>query len=238
MTETVDRSVAAPPRTVLELRDVTKLDGRKIILNRLSGRFAAGELTQIVGPRGAGKSLLAKLISGQKIPDAGQIVATTLPAPQISSAWGIAMAGSVERGLGTVAAAYGIDSGAYTSAVAALLDNPHVLSSHLRSLGRAERTLVTFAASYLVPSDIYIADGSLLPTAAELRARLEPLYLSVRSRAAILLFSGDPATGNRFDPDRRALLHHGQLSFYPDFDSLSEAFTDIAAPLKGSAAKP
>lgn len=56
------------------LRDVTVRYGRQIALEALSGEFAAGSLTAVVGANGAGKSTLLAAIAGAVRPTTGVIV--------------------------------------------------------------------------------------------------------------------------------------------------------------------
>src|SRR5713226_3448482 len=55
------------------LRDVTVRYGRRIALEAVSGEFAAGSLTAVVGANGAGKSTLLGAIAGV-VPLAGGVV--------------------------------------------------------------------------------------------------------------------------------------------------------------------
>lgn len=49
---------------LLEFREVSKLFGSVIALNKVSAKVAAGEVTCILGDNGAGKSTLIKILSG------------------------------------------------------------------------------------------------------------------------------------------------------------------------------
>src|SRR5713226_2629521 len=55
------------------LRDVTVRYGRRIALEAVSGEFAAGSLTAVVGANGAGKSTLLAALAGV-VPLAGGVV--------------------------------------------------------------------------------------------------------------------------------------------------------------------
>src|SRR5438067_11615352 len=55
------------------LRDVTVRYGRRIALDAVSGEFASGSLTAIVGANGAGKSTLLAVIAGIVRPAGGAV---------------------------------------------------------------------------------------------------------------------------------------------------------------------
>jgi len=55
------------------LRDVTVRYGRRVALEAVSGEFASGSLTAVVGANGAGKSTLLAAIAGA-VPLAGGVV--------------------------------------------------------------------------------------------------------------------------------------------------------------------
>jgi zinc/manganese transport system ATP-binding protein len=55
------------------LRDVTVRYGRRVALEAVSGEFAAGSLTAVVGANGAGKSTLLAAIAGVVRPAAGVV---------------------------------------------------------------------------------------------------------------------------------------------------------------------
>ena len=56
---------------LLEVREVSKLFGSVIALNKVSAKVTAGEVTCILGDNGAGKSTLIKILSGIYKPDGG-----------------------------------------------------------------------------------------------------------------------------------------------------------------------
>ena len=59
---------------MIEFKNVTKVYDDKIVLNDVSLQIDDGEFVFIVGPTGAGKSTLIKLISREVEPDEGDIV--------------------------------------------------------------------------------------------------------------------------------------------------------------------
>jgi ATP-binding cassette subfamily F protein 3 len=58
-------------RSVLELHDVRKAYGEKVIFSKLNLLIERGDRIALVGPNGAGKSTLMRMLSGVEAPDAG-----------------------------------------------------------------------------------------------------------------------------------------------------------------------
>jgi ATP-binding cassette ChvD family protein len=58
---------------VIELDQVTKAFGERLILESFSASIPPGSIVGIVGPNGAGKTTLLKMITGQEQPDSGSI---------------------------------------------------------------------------------------------------------------------------------------------------------------------
>jgi ATP-binding cassette ChvD family protein len=58
---------------VIELENVSKAYGDKLLFENLSFTLPAGGIVGVIGPNGAGKSTLFKLITGQETPDSGTI---------------------------------------------------------------------------------------------------------------------------------------------------------------------
>lgn len=58
----------------VELREITKSYGNKVVLNSVSEKIESGEFFVILGPSGEGKSTLLKIMAGIEKPDKGRIV--------------------------------------------------------------------------------------------------------------------------------------------------------------------
>ncbi|HYT48471.1 MAG TPA: energy-dependent translational throttle protein EttA [Burkholderiales bacterium] len=58
---------------VIELQDVSKGYGDRLLIDKLSFKVPPGAIVGIIGPNGAGKSTLFKLMTGKEKPDAGKI---------------------------------------------------------------------------------------------------------------------------------------------------------------------
>jgi energy-dependent translational throttle protein EttA len=59
---------------VIEVNNVTKAYGDKLLFENLSFSIPPGGIVGVIGPNGAGKSTLFRLITGQETPDSGEIV--------------------------------------------------------------------------------------------------------------------------------------------------------------------
>lgn len=59
---------------VIELKEITKSFGDRLILEHFSASIPHGSIVGIVGPNGAGKTTLLKMIMGIETPDSGQII--------------------------------------------------------------------------------------------------------------------------------------------------------------------
>jgi len=59
---------------VIELKNVSKSFGDRMLIDDLSIQIPPGAIVGIIGPNGAGKSTLFKMITGQEKPDKGEVV--------------------------------------------------------------------------------------------------------------------------------------------------------------------
>jgi sulfate-transporting ATPase len=58
----------------IEFKGVSKAFGDRLLIDNLSFKVPPGAIVGIIGPNGAGKSTLFRMISGQEIPDSGEVV--------------------------------------------------------------------------------------------------------------------------------------------------------------------
>ncbi len=58
---------------VIEVENLTKSYGDRVLIEDLSFKLPAGGIVGIIGPNGAGKSTLFKMITGQEQPDSGKV---------------------------------------------------------------------------------------------------------------------------------------------------------------------
>ena len=58
---------------VIEVKNVTKAYGDKLLFENLSFTIPQGGIVGVIGPNGAGKSTLFRLITGHEVPDSGEV---------------------------------------------------------------------------------------------------------------------------------------------------------------------
>ena len=73
-----DQELPIPPGprlgdTVIEVEDVTKAYGDRVLLDGLTFIVTPGSIVGVIGPNGAGKTTLLRLITGAEAPDAGRV---------------------------------------------------------------------------------------------------------------------------------------------------------------------
>ncbi len=60
--------------SVIELKDVSKGFGERLLIDKLTLSIPPGAIVGIIGPNGAGKSTLFRMITGAEKPDSGEII--------------------------------------------------------------------------------------------------------------------------------------------------------------------
>lgn len=209
---------------LLRLEQIAKTDGDDLVLSEVSAEFQRGEMTVILGGRGSGLGALGALIAGQRLPDRGRVWRGGVVAPPVGVPWGFGVAGTVERDLALRAAAFGLDTGDYVGAIAALLDRPQVLHLPFAELPAQARYTVVFAASYLIPADIYVIDGAPVPITTGAWGEIEALFGAIRADSAVIWLAGGVSLLRRFEAERFATLKDGRLTLHRDKDSALTSF--------------
>jgi len=66
--------VTVDPALAVHIRDLTYRAGGRVVLDGLSLDIRRGSVTAIMGPSGTGKTTLLRLITGQALPDSGEVI--------------------------------------------------------------------------------------------------------------------------------------------------------------------
>lgn len=68
---------------IIEIRDMAYFRGQRRIFEGLTAQIRRGEVTAIMGPSGTGKTTLLRLITGQLLPDRGEILVDGRSVPDL-----------------------------------------------------------------------------------------------------------------------------------------------------------
>ncbi|MEM6357526.1 MAG: ATP-binding cassette domain-containing protein [Pseudomonadota bacterium] len=218
-------SEGASPAAIAALNLVKRHAGRSVLAGA-SAVFRRGELTAILGRRGAGRTTLASILAGQRMADAGRVWRAGAVAPLVGHSAGFGATGSVRRDLGLRAAASGLDGRYFACAVAAELDDARILDRPFERLEGADRAALCHAAAWLVPASVYIADGGLVPSAGPGADAMAARLAQRRRDATVIWLSAGVSTLRAMAPDRILLLEAGTLRPLADIAEAIRLFDD------------
>lgn len=225
---------------VLALDGVVKGAQGARVLDRACATFRRGALTAVVSHRGAGRSTLAALLDGRRLPDAGRVRRLGVVAPVVGTANGLGLAGRLDRDLGLRAAGWGLDARAYRAAVVeATLAATGLAPDLARPFERLDplmRRTITHVAAWLVPADAYVVDAPLLPGEAALAAVLRPMIEAARREAAVVWLTAAPGALRAAAPDAILALEGGRLSPLADAEAAVARFGDASARRRSAGA--
>jgi hypothetical protein len=197
----------------LALEGVAKSAGKRCVVTDVSASFRCGELTVIRASRGEGKTTLARLLAGQTYPDRGRIWRRSAAAPLVGAAWGFRAGSPVWVGLELRAAGYGLPATEYIGRIERILENPKAIREEFGQLAGRDRAAIVYASSWLVPSSLYVVDGTPLPTDKVLRPKLKPLFEHARRDAAIVWITDSTTRTDAYEPAHESWVGAGRLHF-------------------------
>lgn len=196
---------------VAVLDRVSKVARGRAVLSEVSATFRRRELVVIRSLQAVERLALMRVLVGQVYPDVGEVRRMGRAAPPPGTAWGFVRTAPVLQSLDLRAAAFGVATRPYAAAIGRFMDNPAALLEPFEQLQGRDRTVVTFASSWLLPADLFVFDTLPLPADAIARRRLLPLWRDARRRAAVvwLMRKKSPLRGVR--PNWEGTLSEGRL---------------------------
>ncbi|MEL6768283.1 MAG: ATP-binding cassette domain-containing protein [Pseudomonadota bacterium] len=213
-------------QAVIAALGVVKHYAGKPVLGGASAVFRRGELTAILGRRGSGRTTLAAVLAGQRLPDAGRVWYGGRIAPLIGHSAAFGATGNIRRDLGLRAAAAGLNGRRFAEAVAAEIGDPAVLDRSFERLEGPARAALCHAAAWLVPADVYIADGGLVPSSGPGAGALAERLAARRKDAAVVWLTAGVTSLRAMAPDRLLLLENGLLRPLADIEEAIALFDE------------
>lgn len=206
---------------MIELRNVCKSfpsrRGKKVVADNISAIFPAGKAVALFGRNGAGKSTLLQMISGNLVPDTGQIIRTG----EIS--YPVGFAGSFHRDLSGaqntrfIARIYGID----TDELIDFVEDFASLGGHfhmpVRSYSSGMRSRLAFGISMGIRFDTYLVDEVTSVGDAAFRRKSAEIFKARMAHSGAIVVTHS-MTEVRNLCDAGAVLEDGQLHMYDRVD--------------------
>ncbi len=210
-------------------------------VNEISFRVEPGEVVGFLGPNGAGKTTTLKMLSGLLYPSSGEVrVAGHLPFERAKAflrqitlvmgnrnqlVWDIPVMDSFERNR----AIYRLASQEYRATLdelVELLDLAELLEKPVRNLSLGERMKCEVAAALLHRPRILFLDEPTIGLDVTMQRRIRSFIAEYNHRygATVLLTSHYMADVEALCK-RVVVIHHGQLLFDGDLESLVQRFS-------------
>ncbi len=192
----------------IQFRDITKIFGGVVALNRVTLSIARGECHGLMGENGAGKSTLGKILAGIYQPTSGKIVidgkSHDLSSPRAAQAAGIAMVHQELAFCPDLSVAENLSMGRYPRKLGLLLDRPAMearaekllraigvdldVRRPLRELSTAQEQLVQIAAAVGTDPRILIFDEPTSSLAEPDAQNLFRLIEELKARGLTMIY--------------------------------------------------
>ena len=197
-------------------------EGDRVVLNDISFAIGRGEKIGVLGRNGAGKSTMARLISGAERPTAGAVTRA------MSVSWPLAFGGAFQNALTGldnirfISRIYRQDAASNIDFVRRFTELGLYLREPVRSYSQGMRARLAFAMSMIIEFDCYLIDEITSVGDARFYDKCEDELFGKRADRAMLIISHDLDYVERHC-GRYAVLHEGDLTFYPEFAEAHDA---------------
>lgn len=206
---------------MIELRNLSKSfrtgRGAKIVADNISAVFPPGKAVALFGRNGAGKSTMLQMISGNLMPDSGQILRTG------NISYPVGFAGSFHRDLSGaqntrfIARIYGVD----TDELLDFVEDFASLGGHfhmpVRSYSSGMRSRLAFGISMGIRFDTYLVDEVTSVGDAAFRRKSAAIFKARMAHSGAIVVTHS-LTEVRNLCDSGAVLEAGQLHMYDRLD--------------------
>ncbi|MDO5531771.1 ABC transporter ATP-binding protein [Sutterella sp.] len=215
---------------MIELRNVTKKYptkiGAHVVLNDVNLAIKEGKNLGILGLNGAGKSTLIRIIGGAEAPTSGEVIRTS----RVS--WPIGFSGCFHgaltgrENLRFVSRIYGADIRTVSDYVDDFAELGEYMDMPVKTYSSGMRSKLAFGLSMAIGFDFYLIDEAYSVGDATFRKKADAA-LKERTKSATLIFVSHSMTAVRQNCTCGAVLHHGELQYYPEIEDAIKHYTDI-----------
>lgn len=206
---------------MIELRNLSKSfpsrRSRKYVARGINARFPSGKAVGLLGRNGAGKSTLLQMISGNIMPDGGEI----LTDGEIS--FPVGFAGTFHRDLTGaqnirfIARIYGVDTEELLDFVADFAELGDHFHMPVRSYSSGMRSRLAFGISMGIRFDTYLVDEVTSVGDAAFRAKSAMVFKDRMATSSAIVVTHSIAEIRNLC-DYGAVLENGELTFYDDLE--------------------
>lgn len=200
--------------------------GEKLVLDGVGFELSMGERLGVLGRNGAGKSTMARLISGAEKPTSGKIER------HMSVSWPLAFGGAFQYQLTGqdnvrfISRIYGQDFKRNLAFVEEFAELGPYLREPVRIYSSGMKARLAFAISMIIEFDCFLIDEIASVGDARFHDKCNFELFEKRGDRAMVIISHDAAYV-RDNCSRWAVLHDAKLTLYDDFELAYADFKEL-----------
>ena len=216
---------------MIEFKDVSKAyninNGKNIILDNVSFKFAKKQNIGVLGVNGAGKSTLLRLIAGSEYADKGRIIRKG------KYSWPLGFAGSFHghltgiENLRFACRIYGCDINYVTEFVKDFSELGNYIDEPINTYSSGMRSRLAFALSMAIDFEVYLVDEIMGVGDKGFRRKCRAAFEAKREHSNIIMVSHDMNTIREYS-DIAILLTGKNLEIHDDVDHAIDLYNEIS----------
>lgn len=207
--------------------------GAHTVLRDASFALPEGRSIGILGQRNSGKSTLIRLLSKLDLPTRGRIVPRCGVSFPVAFTRGFHGDFSGHENTVFLARLYGLDPQALSRFVRDYSELGRAFDQPMKSYSTEKRARFIFTASYAVPFDCYIADGTLVGGQEPFLEKCKELVRQRQKTSGFVFTTGSP-TFLKTWANAFALLDSGEVRFFDTADEAIAAFNNAGKGRSGT----
>ena len=206
---------------MIELDDVSVFVGdgtrERVVLDRVTFAIPTDKFFVVLGQAGAGKTVLARLLSGVVDADEGSVFREGRISFPIGFTGGFERRLSVRQNIFQASRIYDADFFEILEFVSRAIGGEDELDQVWEDVAAAERVKFSYLIGYAIPFDTYIIDGRVEVGDDDFRKFCKKMFEVRASQAGIVLTTRNPRLARRYGYGG-AVLHGGKLWAVSDLE--------------------